>query len=65
MGLVSYKNLQGDDLSNYVAPTIYFEIKDREKDKDLQQRMIDEALRAKLFLEEMLSKTSYINKIHD
>lgn len=50
-----YINIQGDDLTDYVAETIHFEITDRVDDGILQQRMINETNRAEMYLEELLS----------
>ncbi|MCH7560209.1 MAG: hypothetical protein IIC67_02375, partial [Thaumarchaeota archaeon] len=60
---ILYMEIQGDDLTNYVAETIYFTVKnkDRANDSVLQQALIDEANRAELVLKELLSKTHRVN----
>ncbi|MEK0343054.1 MAG: Ig-like domain-containing protein, partial [Nitrosopumilus sp.] len=63
---ILYMNIQGDDLTNYVAETMnYGIVRDRANDSVLQQALIDEANRAELVLKELLSKTHRVNMVND
>ncbi|MEK0360601.1 MAG: hypothetical protein QQN53_07515, partial [Nitrosopumilus sp.] len=61
-----YMEIQGDDLTNYIAETMnYGIVRDRANDSVLQQALIDEANRAELVLKELLSKTHRVNMVND
>jgi len=56
-----YMDIQGDNITDNVAETTNFTYKNRIDDSVLQQALIDEANRAQLVLEELLSKTHLAN----
>ena len=59
---ILYVEIQGDDLTDYVAETTNYGITiNRINNPILQQALIDEANRAELVLKELLSKTHYVN----
>jgi len=57
-----YIDIQGDDPTDYVAETTNFTYKNRIDDSVLQQALIDEANRAELILEEILSYSELVRK---
>jgi len=56
-----FVEIQGDDLTDYVAETNNFTYKNTIDDSVLQQALIDEENRAELVLKELLSKTHFAN----
>jgi len=62
---ILYMEIQVDDPTDYVAETNNFTYKNRINDSVLQQALIDEANRAELVLEELLSKTHRVNMVND
>jgi len=56
-----YVDIQGDVSTDYVAETTNFTYKNKIDGSVLQQALIDEANRAELVLEELLSKTHFTN----
>lgn len=63
--LTSYKQIQGDDLTNYVAKQTQYTHTSRADNPVLQQDMKDEATRAQELLVELLSKTHYASLINN
>ena len=62
---ILFGDIQRDDLSNYVVETTNFTFKNNVDDSVLQQALIDEANRAQLVLEELLSKTHRVHMMDD
>ena len=63
---ILYVDIQGDDLTDYVAETTNYGITiNRINNPVLQQALIDEANRAELVLKELLSKTHRVNMVNN
>jgi len=61
--ITSYKQIQGDDLTKYVAEEMNVIHTSRADDKVLQQGILDAEERAKLHLLDLLSKTHYAHLV--
>jgi len=63
--ITSYKQIQGDDLTNYVPDVTPYSHTSRADNVVLQQGMIDAAERAELHLFDLLSKTHYAHLVNN